>query len=185
MLSAFFDIQSKDDRAGGGQVFGKSRSRAAHKGGKAPRSAAGNPDPRPREPGTTHMHAKFVPLPAETNVPKPAEAGGQAWQALTGSGVVRDDDVAEFKPEWDDDCTMWDDDEAREDMPDDVSEPDFEPESLDMDPGTADLDMSSSLEEDRSVASFFARRTKFCAKHEAAPVYSGPLLRLEDDDFND
>lgn len=173
MLSAFFDIQP----AGAHDKSFKTPKRraAAKKSGAAPKAS---------EASTTSVHARFTPLPAETNIPKPAEVCTQQWQALSGSGVTRDDDIAEFKAGWDEDETCWDDEEAEDlDQLDDVSEPDFEPDSLDP---LLEPSLSSSFEDDRGAASFFARRLK-PAHHQAAAhqaVYSGPQLCCEDDDFD-
>ena len=141
-------------------------------------------------------HARFEPLPAEKRVPKPAEEPGQAWQALEGSGVERDDDIAAV--EW------WDDDEeAGED--DEVTTSNFEFDSLDQagvefdspEQTTSVVEsLSSSMEtdsggcEDDGLTSFigvsphvfFSRKSRL---KQPAAVYSGPQLCLDDDNFDD
>ena len=190
MLSAFFDIRSDPKAAASAGVFGKktpSTAAAAAKAAtkqrarktlQAPPAAA---EPEGTEAATTHIHAGFVPLPPETNVPRPAEAEGQqAWQAYAESGAVKDDDVAEFKADWDE----WD--EMQEDG--DASEPDFEPESLDpcivsASPGIEDS-LGSSVED---VPSFFLSRRRPSqggTTAQGVPVYTGPQLCCEDEDFD-
>lgn len=186
MLTAYFDIQAVGGgSSSGGKAFGKPTAAAAtHRATKA--AKAGNKHRKPREPrgteaATTSVHARFEPLPPEdpAGVPRPAELSSQqAWQGLSDS-ITRDDGVAEFAADWDDDGA-WED-EAVDDL-DDASEPDFEPESLDIVAAMAsDTEMSSSLDDDGSVQSFL-RRAK--PPRQTAQVYSGPLLCCEDDDFD-
>lgn len=171
MLSAFFDIQTTAPK----KEFG--RKTAANKKKKAapPQPSA---EPEGTEAATTHIHAGFVPLPPETNVPKPAEADGQAWQAYAESGEVKDDDVAVFKADWD---LEWE--ETNEDA--EGSEPDFEPESLDpcisTSPGIEDS-LGSSVDD----TPFFLtrRRSSHAAAAQGVPVYTGPQLCCEDEDFD-
>lgn len=177
MLSAFFDIQPASTSP---KAFGKKPSAAAakhrppKKKQQPPQPAA---EPEGTEPGTTHIHAGFVPLPPETNVPKASEPEGQAWQAYAESGAVKDDDVAEFKADWEE----WDgDDEMAEEA--EGSEPDFEPESLDpisASPGIEDS-LGSSVED---VPFFLSRRKSYGAAAQGVPVYTGPQLCCEDEDF--
>lgn len=206
MLTAYFDIQNQPGGVGGGggQTFGKQKKGTARapkparqpKPPKAPRQArqARQPrqPPRPTEASTTSVHARFDPLPPETNVPRPAEVPHQqGWQALSGSGVVRDDDVAEFNREWD--GSAWEDEQQdelgelgeldeREELGelDEASEPDFEPESLDLSLGEVEPSLSSSVDDDRVLQTFFKRH-----RAQSTPVYSGPQLCCEDDDFDD
>lgn len=181
MLSAYFDIASAaqapaaaaEPRGGAAASFGKARRTKA---GAAPRGRAR--PPKPTEAATTSLHAKFEPLPPEKNVPRPAEQPGQAWQGLHGT-AAKDDDVALFRA--DDEEDMWaaeqdDELEAQEDA-DDVSEPDFEPDSLDL---SAADSVSSSMDE----APFLLLGRKALGNKQAVPVYSGPQLCCEDDDFD-
>ncbi len=175
MLSAFFDIQvAKQGQRQHRPAFGKL---GKSKPGTKPPPA--KHEPRPSEACT--LHARFVPLPHEKNAPKPAEVDTQQWGALSGSGVTREDDVAEFKPDWDEEpAGAWDEEEEMDEM----SEPDFEPESMDPLAVAADADsVSSSLEDERSLQLFFRKARPRCQDH--APVYSGPQLCCEDDDFDD
>ena len=178
MLSAFFDIQQVSGKQG--CAFGKLKKTKAPGGNRAAQ------EPRPAEAGTTSVHAKFVPLSQEKNVPKPAEVATQQWRALSGSGVKKEDDVSEFKPDVEpEQAGVWD--EEDEEM-DDMSEPDFEPESLDpLAAEEVESSLSSSLEDDRSLYPLFFRksRPRGLEAHQAAPVYSGPQLCCEEDDFED
>lgn len=121
--------------------------------------------PKPTEASTTNLHVKFEPLPPEKNIPKAAEEPGQAWQALDESVAPKDDDVAEWN---------WDSEE--EHPASEVSEPDFEPESLDIEDSVA-----SSMESHDCV---FARRKTRRFAEPAVAVYSGPELCCEDEDFD-
>lgn len=184
MLTAFFDIQACGSNEG--RVFGRRSAKAKSTGGKprAPRAPAPSPEPHD---AAGAQHAKFVPLPDEKRVPRPAEPPGQAWQALSGSGVVRDDGVA--GAEWDDDVLDEEHDDFAADADlDDRSEPDFEAEdpSLSVSLDTAETSsVAGSLDalDDAAVASFMARRARHA--HAQGLVYSGPLLCREDDDFDD
>lgn len=226
MLSSYFDIQSKSSSSLPGdprqpppppqqhQLFGKKKQSRA-KGAASAAAAAATAkkrEPRPTEAATTSVHTKFVPLPPECNVPKPAEVPSQAWQALSGSGVSREDDMAEFRADWTtfsetamETATEWDEEEAAGDELDDMSEPDYEPESLDPlgsctpggggggeGGGGAAASLSSSLEEDtrsrdaaRSLHAFFSgRRLGQRTSSAASQMYSGPQLCYEDEDFD-
>lgn len=175
MLSAYFDIRTAEGAA--------APADPATSFGKARRSKAGAPrgrdkPPKPSEAATTSLHAKFEPLPPEKNVPRPAEQPGQAWQGLQGT-AARDDDVAAFRAE-DEEEDIWaaeqdDDVELQEDR-DDVSEPDFEPESLEF---SSTESVSSSMDE---APSFLLGR-KSLGNRQPVPVYAGPQLCCEDDDF--
>jgi hypothetical protein len=136
--------------------------------------------PRPCEASTTNVHAGFEPLPAEKNAPVPAEPrSDHTWQALDPGldpGAVRADEV----------CDWEDEEEGPEDVDrDDVSEPDFEPESLDP-LAAAEVESLGSSVDDQSLHSFFAtRRCKGKPSHASRAVYSGPMLCCEDDEFDD
>lgn len=197
MLSAFFDIPSPPPPRGG------SRGRAAG-GGKKKQSQPQPPrEPRPTEPGTTSTHARFVPLPPEINVPRPAEVGDQQpWRALAADGGRHGRDDGSFPWNHEDpadiDTATWmaEDESADADAVagDDVSEPDFEPESLDpLAAAGAEEDASCELSggssyEDNFMASFFAsrrgRRGGGGGGGCGQPVYSGPQLCCEEDDFD-
>jgi len=197
MLTSYFDI--KTEPKADAQPFGRRSKQQQQPSGRRAATAAGRKkqsaksakpakDPRPTEAATTSVHARFVPLPPETNVPRPAETPTQAWQALGGSGVVRDDDFAEWQDDQPDDDQQAGWDEDAQDELDELSEPDFEPESLDplVDGGMMELEssLSSSVgDDDRAVHAFF-RRHRACAP-QSTPVYSGPQLCCEDDDFDD
>lgn len=206
MLSAFFDIRqpaasSKQHQPAASSkqqqpaAAKKSSSERRRKGGHGSRlGKCGAAAPMPTEASTTQQHAKFVALPPEANAPKPAEVGGaQTWHALNDKDE-KDDDFSEFRPGWDEDddqAGQWE--EAGEDLMDDISEPDFEPESLDLlapqaEGGKPGSVSGSSVEDSTldsfDVRSFFmGRKTKYA--HEASPVYSGPRLCCEDDEFDD
>lgn len=181
MLSAYFDIKAFKPAAAQPEArehrpFGK---------GKGGRAKAGRPAkraPQPTEAATTSVHAKFEPLPAEKNVPRAAELPGQPWQALSGTDA-KDDDFVEFKPDED---GMWDEEERGEEDADDMSEPDFEPDSLDpiAVAGTSVGGESYSSLDDAPIAAFFRRRRSQSFGQQPVPVYSGPQLCCEDDDFD-
>lgn len=170
MLTAYFDIPAA---AGAPSAeFGK-------KGAKPPKAKKPPRTPKPPRPTEAHtsgsaLHAQFVPLPPETNAPKPAEAAGQqAWHALQPEAAA-DDDVAAAA--WDEEPTVWEEDEYEED---EVSEPDFEVDSLEPSTVAVDESLSSSLDEPL----VFHGRTFRPKKSSAVAVYSGPRLCYEDDDF--
>jgi hypothetical protein len=187
-LSAFFGLSvskaaslspaaPKPKKAGGG---GQGRNGRAVRGGP----------PRPADVGAgVGLHASFEPLPPEKNVPRAAEQPGQAWHALH-DGVTRDDNIAEFKADADADVfdefgDDFDESPRAGDEADDESEPDFEPESLDPLADDDKCSMGSSLEEDRSLHSFFTSRRQGAARgaDQARALYTGPMLCLEDEDF--
>lgn len=177
MLSAFFDLPAPPRPQ---QQQPKHTKKPA---GKRRTAVAAKKEPKAAE-GTATFHAKFKPLPDEKNVPRAAEQPGQAWQALQGSGVTRDDDVAEFRADWETEEQAWDEADEVEPMDDDDrSEPDYEPESLD---STAlDVSLGSSVDEDdATVQNFFqARRMRRRCRLQEQAVYSGPMLCCENDDF--
>lgn len=176
MLASFFDIPPGPAAAPAFGKKGRGKASPVQPARRRARTAA----PKPTEASTTTVHAAFEPLPPERGAPRPAEGPGQPWQALAGSGVTRDDDIAEFRADW------WEAEaDAAEEM-DDVSEPDFEPESLDplaAEAAGAEDSVASSLDED--VRAFFSRRGRGGqGRCQAAAVYSGPQLRYEDDDWD-
>lgn len=175
MLSAYFDIKAFKPASA------QPEAREKRPFGKAGKAKAGRPKraPQPTEAATTSVHAKFEPLPAEKNVPRAAELPGQPWQALSGTDA-KDDDFAEFKP---DDDGMWDEEEKGEEDADDMSEPDFEPDSLDPIATSVGGESYSSLD-DAPIAAFFRRRRSQSFGQQPVPVYSGPQLCCEDDDFD-
>jgi hypothetical protein len=195
MLSAYFDIPAAAPTTAA--PFGRAAAAKRARKNSAAAAAGRGGDPAPTDPTRT-AHAGFEPLPPERNVPRAAEQAGQPWQPLPGAGVTRDDDVAEFRADWDGDDgdgggEEWDGG-AREggEADDDVSEPDYEPESLDPlgaataagAPGvvTDSLDSAPGSFEDRTLQAFFnARRCrqKLPPQHV---VYSGPMLCCEDED---
>lgn len=148
----------------------RSTSTKRHREPKRPK------EPKPTEAATTSVHAKFQPLPPETNVPRPAEQPGQPWHALQGTSA-KDDDLADA----DFDDQQWDDEdeEVQVGEEDELSEPDYEPDSLSMVGETESV--SSSLDESPFYALLASRRRKPAAEKA---VYSGPQLCYEDDDFD-
>lgn len=176
MLAAFFDIPAAP--AGGAAAFGKEPKAKARAAAKRQASRKRPSAPKPVEASTTTMRAGFEPLPPEHQAPRPAEEGGQAWQPLAGSGVTRDDDIAEFRADW------WEEDADVQEEADDASEPDFEPESLEpCATETATLDSVAASPMDDDLRFFFAKRSRSVVPSEAA-VYTGPQLCYEDDDFD-
>lgn len=183
MLSAYLDIRSSSGGgipSGGGGI--KIRAASRKKVGGGGRKHKKQLEVQPSEACTTSVHAAFVPLPPETNVPRPAETGGRAtWQVLDGTLV---DDNADG---WDAEAgpPTWEDDRVDEDdlvAGDDASEPDFEPDSLDPD---VESSLSSSVDEISVHAFLSGRRCTKPHAHQATPVYSGPQLCCEDDGFDD
>lgn len=169
MLAAYFDIRPTGD-SDAQRPFGrihKSASNAKPKTKKPPKPPK---PPRPTEASTTSVHARFEPLPPEKNVPRPAEEPGQAWQGLDSS-TVKDDDVME----WD----AWGEEDQQLSEDEELSEPDFEPESLDLEESLA-----SSLD-DPDVHAIFGKRARAKGLAQPAAVYSGPQLCCEDEDFDD
>ncbi len=187
MLSAFFDLPGA-----------KPGAKAAPKAPKAPkgrgRGRKAAAEPVPTETSTSHsVHARFEPLPPEKNVPRPVESSMRhEWQ----SSILEDDD-GDLELFDDEDREMdalqdLDEEETREDD-DDVSEPDFEPDSLDP---IDESDMSSSFGttdaaldgEDLDIRAFFQSRHRGPRHHrhakQPAAVYSGPQLFCEDDEFD-
>lgn len=168
MLAAYFDIPAKDagEQPGRRADFGRAK-------GKAKGVCRARKPPRPTESSATTVHAKFVPLPPERNIPQPAEEPGQAWQGLDPA-TTRDDDVVA----WD----AWGEDEedpaGSED--EEASEPDFEPESLELDES-----LGSSVEDIDVHAMFGMRARGGRSIEQSVAVYSGPQLCFEDEDFDD
>lgn len=175
MLAAYFDLKM----AGGsvadeGKQFGRqtkttTKKKTAAATTKRSKSSSTTKHPKPASDSMMTSHAKFQPLPAEKRVPRPAEEPGQAWQALEGSGVQRDDDVAAV--EW------WGEDEEAADEDDDDVSVDFEFDSLD--PTTAMVSESLSSSVDDAAPIFFSRRSRL---QQPAAVYTGPQLCFDDDE---
>lgn len=174
MLAAYFNIPaaaSEEDKC-----FGKKKKAPA----AAPKKrAAARKPPKPTEAATATAteHAKFEPLPAEKRVPRPAEEPGQAWQAFDGVTTAKEDDIAEFRADWE-----WEEEELTED--DEMSEPDFEPESLDP------LSVETSVVEgslgsvDDDIHCFLGKRHRRQTVTQPTTLYSGPQLRYEEEDFD-
>lgn len=170
MLAAYFDIKPRETYAQPfGKPFGKphGKPQAGQAAGKAKAKAKA---PRPMEACTTSVHAKFEPLPPEKNVPRPAEEPGQSWSGLD-SATVKEDDVVE----WD----AWGDEEQLLSEDEEMSEPDFEPESLDLEES-----LGSSLD-DPDVHAIFGKRARAKGFSQPTAVYSGPELCCEDEDFDE
>lgn len=92
MLLSYFDIQPSPGATTAASTVVAPKAKAKAKRHGATRSRAKEaPPPVGRDADGTHVHAKFEPLPPETNVPRPAESSGQAWHGLSAS--VRRDDV--------------------------------------------------------------------------------------------
>ena len=167
MLAAFFDIPTA---VAEGAPFGKDRKAPKPKARPGERRRS---SPKPTEASTTTMRTRFEPLPPDLPPPRPAEESGQAWQPLAGSGVTRDDDIAEFRADW------WDEDADAEEEPEDASEPDFEPDSLEP---CAPEDSVAASPVDSTVQLFFSKRCR--GAPPPAAMYTGPQLCYEDDDFD-
>lgn len=171
MITAFLDIQT---RARCDPPSAAATPRSATK-----RRAATPARPKPSEAATTSMHAKFEPLPPEAAGPLAAEAPGrELWQGpVPGQEEDGGDWEAVFMDEEERAALMEDGD--------DVSEPDFEADSLEAedDPaGAAAEELSSSVETVMSLKAVFGSR-RAGKSAGGKPVYSGPLLCCEDDDF--
>lgn len=169
MLSAYFNIPPPNET--GDKKFG--RKPPAKHAAKRTTTKPPPPPPQPTEPSTTSEHVKFEPLPPEKRVPRPAEEPGQAWHSFDGVTAAKDDDIAEFRADWE-----WEDEEQKSED-EELSEPDFEPESLDpVSLATSVEDSMTSMDDD----SFFQRRRAKPPSSQRT-VYSGPQLCYEDDDF--
>lgn len=184
MLAALFgvDLGGREPK-GGGVTFGK--------GGRAPKArAAGRQPPRrradPQPSDPCPAHAKFVPLPAETNAPAPAPSGARysRWDPGPGPGVGAghgsDDDEDENEADNDDFAAVWDtDDETKGDETDD--EETFEPDSLSVTESVSDV---GSLDDRSRFESrgFLGSRSD---ARQGVPVYSGPQLCFDDEDDDD
>lgn len=119
-------------------------------------------------------YAEFVPLPPETNVPRPAEPGGQPWLPLDDNEAA-DDDVAVWN-EYEDECG--EDDDAMSDCHE------YEPDSLESAATAAGASVTSSLDDDDDkLRLLFSRRGG--EGPQAVPVYAGPALLLEELDSDD
>ncbi len=146
------------------------------------------------------MHARFEPLPPETNAPRPAETSSQAWHGLDAS-VRRDDSMFHWNDEDDDvvpDDVIPDDEDGLEDMEDTCGDrmsdcQDYEPESLepfeanteltetDMD-ALDTMDSLGSSYDDAFIMPVFSTRSRGAKEWGTAhgmPVYSGPQLYVE------
>lgn len=172
MLAAYFDIRARPEAPCPPPAPPPAKKKA--KKAKKPADP-----PRPVE-TTASLHARFDPLPPEPHVPRPAEVAGQAWHALA-EGVEREDDVAVFEEEWDG-LDGTEDGEPGDDAKTEASEPDFEPESLDL---CSDVDVASSFEDGASLQFMSRRRSERPPKmKQALAMYSGPQLCCEDDEFD-
>lgn len=162
MITAYFDVQPAKPKA------------------KAPRRPD-PPAPKASEAATTSVLAKFEALAPETNVPRAAEQPGrQQWQGLLDT-ETKDDDLAEWNTVF-----MEDDDEEGHEEDDDVSEPDFEVDSLDCcetaGPGT---EMASSVEDLAPLRAVFGTRRQRRVAAQQQPhkaMYGGPLLCCDAED---
>lgn len=129
---------------------------------------------------TTSMHALFEPLPPEDPGPAAAEAPGrELWQApVPGAEEADEDWEAAFMDEEERAALMEDGD--------DVSEPDFEADSLEVEEdvpgGGGGEDLSSSVDTVLSLKAVFGARRAKPPGSATKAVYSGPLLCCEDDD---
>lgn len=178
MLAAFLDIRPKPAAATTRRPVAP-----APKAAPAPKRQA----PRPACTVGAH-HAKFEPLaPEPVPAPRPAEQPGrQTWHGLVDAEVKEDDELAEFRPGWeeDDSCV---EEGFDDDVDDDVSEPDFDvDESLEM-MESASADVASSLEDSAPPATLkaaFGSRRRVPPPRQK-PVYTGPLLFCEAEDDDD
>lgn len=174
MITAFLDIHTRarcDPPAAPRAVAAKRRPAAP---------------PKPTEASTTSMHALFEPLPPEEAGPRAAEAAGrELWQGPVPGH--EEPDTGAGGGDWE--SAFMDEEERAALMEDgdDVSEPDFEAESLEAEDdgrgAAAAEELSSSVETVDLKAVFGSRRAGKAAGGGKA-VYSGPLLCCEDDDFD-
>lgn len=171
MITAFLDIQTRarrDPPAAAPRAAAAGKRRAA---------------PKPCEASTTSMHAMFEPLPPEEVGPLAAEdPGRELWQGPVPGQEDRD------AGDWES-AFMEEEERAALVEDDDVSEPDFEADSLealedeDARGGAGAEELSSSVETVLSLKAVFGSR-RASGKAGGKPVYSGPLLCCEDDDFD-
>lgn len=194
MLTAYFDVRgAKSDRWPAAPPRPPPKA-SASSGGKTAAARRGK-QPKPTEAATTSVLAKFEPLAPERKFePKAAELPGrQEWQGLTDGEVKCDDEMAD----WETAFMVEGEEEAEAVDDDDVSEPDYEADSLDVDDvcagASAEFEPSSSSDEAMGgsmgslKAALSARRQRAAAA--AAPrqkaVYAGPLLCCDQDDDDD
>lgn len=180
MITAYLDIQTRArcDPPAAPRPIAPPKRRPA-----APAAA-----PKPSEASTTSMHALFEPLPPEEEGPRAAEAPGrELWQGP----VPGQEEPEAGGGDWE--SAFMDEEERAALMEDgdDVSEPDFEADSLEAeedDPRGAAAgaeELSSSVETVLSLKAVFGSRRAGSKAGGGRAVYSGPLLCCEDDDFDD
>lgn len=132
---------------------------------------------------STSRHAKFVPLPPEKNVPKPAETSNRCWRTVDSDDNINQiNNAAASAWEGNEACAWSDDGGANEEDKDSLASDDFGiDESLDIDPRDASS-VSSSLDDVGSVHTLLCRRKQ---QQQQSARFSGPKLQLEVDDDND
>ena len=167
MLSTFFSVQARGSaKPKEFKVKGRSKKPAA-KVAKREKDE-GRDKVLASEASTTVLHAQFNPLPPETHVPRAYEAD-EAYELHDSDDEVANEEQWDFVREDADREETALEDDAESDFIDDESRDESRDESS---------ELSQSYDEPPPI---IRRRSSLMPR----PVYAGPQLCLEDDDFLD
>lgn len=174
MLSSFFEI-GQSSHVKEFKVRGRSKAKAAAAATKkaakqTAKQAAAKQAPdkvQASEAATTVVHAQFDPLPPETHVPR-------AYDPSEAYELQNSDDEIAADEQWD---YVREDADREETYEDDAASDFAEEEVSSRDDGASELSQSYD-----DAAPVMRRKTSALLPK---PVYAGPQLVLEDDDFLD